>query len=193
MKTFLTKLHEKLPEILVYLLLPIAAPIVLILMGVVSVKEHLKYKKTRYYRDTHERFTVLGGATTHIAFYNAIKESDLPVAFYRDKTAKAAGYGYFLYDDVLILCDYDSDICFFDKEKGEWMVHCARDYRLLATEVDEQLQKANAFFGTDKCKRAVVLMEKSVLDAADTKQYVNFEFLPVVNGDMAAAVKNYIM
>lgn len=193
MKSFIKEICEGLLKILIILLLIAFSPIIIIWLIIATIRDYIKYKKSKYFQDTHEKYSWLCADSYHISLYNAIKNANLPIDFYRKKDVKITGYGYFIYQDKLILCDYDSDTLYFDKEKDEWMVYEEHDYILLEPEVEQEIKNCNDFLEKDVCKRAIILVENEFIDDAPEKEHKLFEFLPVIDGDKVSALKNIIV
>ena len=173
-------------------MLLIASPFILVWLPIKTIRDYLKYKQSKYYQDTGEKYSWLCADTSHISFYNDIKDARLPIKYYRDKKIRITGYGYFIYDNTLILCDYDSDLLFFDKDKYEWLVYEEHDYLLLENEIDEEIKKANEFLGENICKKALLFVDKDLLEEASQKQYERIEFLSITDGNKVAALKNIL-
>ena len=193
LKSFIKETCEGLLKILIILLLIVFSPIILIWIIISTIKDYIKYKKSEYFEDTHERYSFLCADSYHISFYNATKKANLPIDFYRKKDVKITGYGYFIYHDALILCDYDSDTLYFDKEKDEWTVYDEHGYVSFEPEVEQEIKNCNEFLEKDVCKRAIVLVESEFVDEAPEKEHKLFEFLPVADGDKVSTLKNIIV
>lgn len=174
------------------ILLILASPFILIWLVFATIHDYIKYKKTQYYNDTHEKYSWLCARSYYVVFYDAIKSAGLPIEYYRDTETKLTGYGYFIFNDVLILCDYDSDILYFDNDKNEWLVYDEHDYMLLETTIDEELKKVNEFLGEFRCKRAILFVESELLNETTEKEYERIEFLSIKDGDKISALKGLI-
>ena len=105
------------------ILLVLGSPFILIYLIFATITDYFKYKKTQYYKDTQEKYSWLCARSYYVVFYDAIKSAGLPVDYYRDRETKMTGYGYFIHKDILIICDYDSDILYFNKDENEWLVY----------------------------------------------------------------------
>lgn len=193
MKNFIKGICEGLLKIILILLLIVCSPIIGIWLIIATIRDYIKYKKSIYFQDTNEKYSWLCADTYHISLYNAIKSADLPINFFRKKDIKISGYGYFIYQDSLILCDYDSDTLYFDKEKDEWTVYDEHGYVSFEPEVEQEIKSCNEFLGKDVCKRAIVLVESEFIDEAPEKEHEIFEFLPVTDGNKVSALKNIIV
>ncbi len=146
-----------------------------------------------YYKDTHERYSWMCGQSEHVTFYNAVKKENLPIDYYRFNALHMTGYGFFIYNDILILCDYDSDICFFDKDRKEWFVNDERDYITLESAVNDKIIKVNKFIGDNVCKKAIVFVESEIYAETTEKHYDIIKFLKITDGDKISALKNIIV
>lgn len=188
MKLFLKKFGEALLTFFIAVLFIIFSPIILILFLIKTVSDYFKYIKSRYYRDTHEKYSWMCASSDYITFYNTIKNAELPVEYYRDNQIKETGYGYFVYKDTLLICDYDSDSVYFDKEREEWFAYDTKDCVLLESEVDKEIEAVNKFLGENRCSKAVIFIESSILEDVPEKHYERIEFLPVSNLDLVSAL-----
>ena len=193
MKTFFNKFGKAMLTVIIAILLVIASPLILIWLVISTTRDYFKYKESRYYRDTGEKYSWLCARTYHITFYNDIKNAKLPINYYRNDEIKITGYGYFIYNDFLILCDYDSDTFFFDKEKDEWLVYEEHDYLLLEKEVDEEIKKVNEFLGENICKKALLFVENDLFEETRQKNYERIEFLSITDGNKISALKSVIL
>ena len=112
--------------ILTVIFLPI---VILFLLGLLIITpfDYLKYKKSRYYKDTKEKYSWLCTSSYYIKFYDLIKKADLPIDYYRCDYVPITGYGFFVYKDMLILNDYEP--C-FDEEKNIY------DYKMFVQELE---------------------------------------------------------
>ena len=126
----------------------------------------------------------------HVTFYNDIKDAKLPIKYYRDKNTRITGYGYFIYNDVVILCDYDSDAFFFDKDKDEWFIYEEHDYLILENEINEEIKRVNEFLGEDICKKAILFIESDLLEDESEKHYEKIEFLSIIDGNKISSLRN---
>ncbi len=192
MKTFFKKFFEALSTVIGAVGLLLFSPFILILLAVLTIINYIKYKKTRYYMDTKERYSWLCDDSAHINFYNDIKKSDLPIEYYRDKNIKTAGYGYFIYNDILVLCDYDPCIIYFDYGQDEWYIYEEHGDIQLKDAVEEEIKKVNEFFGENRCNKAIVFVNDETLDEAQEKYYKNVELLRVTDTDEISALNEFI-
>ena len=176
MKTFFKKFFEAISTVIGAAGLLLFSPFILILLAVLTIINYIKYKKTRYYMDTKERYSWLCADSAHISFYDDIKKSELPIEYYRDKNIKTAGYGYFVYRDILIIRDFDN-VIYFDSGQNEWFIYEEHGENLLKENVEEEIKKANEFFAENRCNKAIVFLDAEVFDETLEKHYENFEFL----------------
>lgn len=193
MKEFLNKFGEAVVIVFIVMLLIIASPFIIVWLVIKTTRDYFKYKESRYYKDTSEKYSWLCADTAHISFYNDLKDAGVPIKYYRDDNIRITGYGYFIYNDFLILCDYDSDTIFFDKDKDEWLVYEEHDYLLLENEVNEEIKRVNEFLGEEICKKAILFVENDLLENAHEKHYEKIEFLSITDGNKISALRNIIV
>ncbi len=167
-------------------------PVVLLfLLGLLIATpfDYIKYKRTQYYKDTHEKYSWLCTSSYYITLYDLIKKENLPIAYYRCYDALVTGYGYFIYKDTLILNDYEP--C-FDGERKVWTVEIEDEYVDIKEEVEAAIENCNAFLKAEVCKKAVVLIDRDVLSEHPDTRYDFFAFVPVCDDDIATALKSMI-
>ena len=174
--------------ILAILLLPV---IVLSLFGLLIITpfDFLKYRKSRYYKDTKDKYSWLCTSSYYIQFYDIIKNENLPIDYYRCENAPVTGYGFFVYKDILILNDYEP--C-YDEEKNVWLVEMEDEYVDIKVDVENAIQRCNELLKNDVCKRAVVLMDEDLYEQHPDVKYDGIEFLPVRNNLDVEAIKTLI-
>ena len=190
MKLFLDKFKDGRASVFVVAFLILVSPFIFVWLIIKTIIDYFKYKKSLYYKDTKEKYSWLCAHSEHVLFYNAIKTEKFPIDFYRDKSNKSTGCGYFVYGDVLILCDYDSEIIFFDNNREEWFVNDERDFVSLETAVYDELEKANKLLDKGVCNRAIVFVDSCEYDKATKKQCNNIGFLIINDSDKISALKN---
>ncbi len=200
------KIKDKIADILqvvVYIVVGFAfLPIVLLifigLFLIVTPLDYFKYKRSRYYKDTKEKYSWLCNANYPIKLYDYIKIEGLPIEFHRDTEEKFTGCGYFIYKDVLI---YTTSGIVFDEENNKWALDIGNgdDNIDLYKDVMDEIARCNEFLKREACKSAVVLIDKELL-----KQHLEFtrgqkfkgelanmEFLPVDKDDFQS-ITDYI-
>ena len=170
------------------LLFPI---VVLFLIGLLIITpfDYFKYKKSRYYKDTKEKYSWLCTSSYYIKFYDMIKSENLPIDFYRCDYAPISGYGFFVYKDILILNDYEP--C-YDEVKNIWLVEIEDEYVDIKIDVENAIDRCNELLKNDICKKAIVLIDKVLFEEHPNVKYENIEFLPVSNDLDVEAIKTLI-
>ena len=61
-------------------------PVIVLFLLVVLIYtpfDYLKYKRSRYYKDTKEKYSWFCASSAYIKFYDLIKNENLPIEFYR--------------------------------------------------------------------------------------------------------------
>ena len=171
------------------ILLVLVSPFILIYLIFATITDYFKYKKTQYYKDTQEKYSWLCARSYYVVFYDAIKSAGLSVDYYRDRETKMTGYGYFIHNDILITCDYDSDILHFNKDENEWLVYDEHDYMLLEPTIDDEIKKVNDFLGENRCNQAIIFVENELLEEATVKEYERVKLLPVEDDNKISALE----
>jgi hypothetical protein len=140
--------------------------------------DYFKYKRTRFYKDTKQKYSWLCMSSYYIKLYDLIKNENLPIDYYPCDYSFVMGYGYFVYKDTLILNDYSP--C-YDAKKNIWLVEIEDEYVDIKIDVEAAIANCNERFGPDLCKRAVVLIDKDLFEEHPNVYYENIEFLPAKN------------
>lgn len=192
MKQIKDKLFDGVVSFFVIAFLLIFSPIIIVGFLISTVKDYFEYKKTPYYLDTGAKYSWFCARSYSVTLYNAIKKEGLSINFYRNNELKAASEDYFIYDDALILFDFDSDMFYFDKEKDDWMFYENHESTLLENEVDKKIKKANDFLGENRCRKAIIFVEKELLDDIPEKYYERIEFLTITEGDKISTLKTIL-
>ncbi len=170
------------------LLLPFVL-LFLICSLVVTPFDYLTYKKSRYYKDTHEKYSWLCTSSYYIKLYDLIKNEHLPIDYYRADHAPITGYGYFVYKDILILNDYEP--C-YDVEKKIWTVEVEDEYIDIKDDVEAAIERCNEFLKAEVCQSAVVLIDADVYNEHPDVKYEKLYFATVNGGDVLQALKAII-
>ncbi|MBE6718252.1 MAG: hypothetical protein E7574_03220 [Ruminococcaceae bacterium] len=170
------------------LLIPIAVVFLLFLLVLTPI-DYYKYKKSRYYKDTKEKYSWLCTVSYYIKLYDLIKKENLPIDYYRCNNDNFTGYGFFVYKDTLILNEFDP--C-FDAEKNIWLAEIEDEYVDIKGEVEAAINECNDLLKNDICKKAVVLIDKDLFDEHPDVKYENIDFLPVKNDYDIEAIKTIL-
>ena len=184
------KKNTKVKEIiLTVIFLPI---VVLFLLGLLLITpfDYLKYKKSRYYKDTKEKYSWLCTSSYYIKFYDMIKNENLPINFYRCDYAPITGYGFFVYKDILILNDYEP--C-YDEDNNVWLVEIEDEYIDIKNDVENAIDRCNELLKIMYVKKAIILIDKDLFEEHPNVKYENIEFLPVSNDLDVEAIKTLII
>ena len=192
MKQIKDKLIDGVVSFFVIAFLLIFSPIIVVGFLISTVKDYFEYKKTSYYLDTGAKYSWFCARSDSVTLYNAIKKEGLSIDFYRNNELKAASEDYFILDDALILFDFDSDMFYFDKEKDDWMFYEDHESILLENEVDKEIKKVNDFLGENRCRRAIIFVEKELLHDIPEKHYERIEFLTITEGDKISTLKSIL-
>ncbi len=170
------------------LLFPIVL-LFLLCLFIITPFDYFKYKRTRYCKDTHEKYSWLCTSSNYIRFYDLIKNENLPIDYYRCDYVPVTGYGYFIYKDILILNDYEP--C-FDTEQNIWTVEVEDEYTDIKDDVETTIKRCNDFLKDKVCKKAVVLIDSDIYNEHPDIKYELFDFVTVVDDNIGAALKTII-
>ena len=170
------------------LLFPIVLLFLLCLL-LITPFDYFKYKRTRYYKDTHDKYSWLCTSSYYIKLYDLIKNENLPIDYYRCDYVPVTGYGYFIYKDTLILNDYEP--C-FDAEQNIWTVEIEDEYIDIKYDVEAAIERCNIFLKDEVCKKAVVFIDSEVYNEHPDIKYEVFDFVTVVDDNIGEALKRII-
>ncbi len=195
MRKFINRIANGL-KLVIFIPLGLVALICLFLF--VTPFDYFKYKRSKYYKDTKEKYSWLCRVNYPIKLYDYIKIEGLPIEFHRDTEEKFTGCGYFIYKDVLI---YTTSGIVFDEENNKWALDIGNgdDYVDLYKDVMDEIARCNEFLKREACKSAAVLIDKELLEQhleytrgqKFKGELANMEFLPVEKDDFQT-IKDYI-
>ncbi len=173
-------------EALVAILLGPIILLFLLWLIITTPIDYIQYKRSRYYKDTKEKYSWLCMSSYYIKFYDLIQKENLPIDYYRCDDVSITGYGFFVYKDILILNDYEP--C-YDEEKNIWLVEIEDEYVDIKEDVEDVIGRCNELLKKDVCKKAVVLIDKDLFEEHLDVKYENIDFLPVENDHDVEAIK----
>ncbi len=174
--------------LLTLLLFPIGIIVILCLL-ISTPFDYFKYKRTRYYKDTNEKYSWLCTTSFYIKFYDTVKENRLPIDYYRCGDSYFTGYGYFVHNDTLILNNYEP--C-YDEETDRWLVEIEDEYVDIQTDVADEIKDCNKLLKAEVCRKAVVLIDGDVWEEHPNAPYDNIAFVPVYDDELAEALKTFV-
>lgn len=170
----------------------IALPFVFILLFLLVLYtpiDYLRYKKTFYYKQIKEKYTWLCGGSTYIKVYDLVQKNKLPIDFYRNKAVSTTGYGYFVYQDSLLLIDYN--IC-YDDELEKWVVNFGDDEpATLESVAIGEIDAFNSKFGKN-IEKAVVLIDEEIYNDIVKYNFSDIVFLKVENDKYLPVLKDFL-
>ncbi len=152
---------------------------------IITPFDYFQYKRTRFYKDTREKYAWLCMKSDYIKLYDLIKNANLPIDYYRCKDVPVTGYGYFVYKDTLILNDYEP---FFDEEKNTWMVEIEDAYIDIKDDVQNTVDSCNALLKKAVCTKAILLIDSELYNEHPDVTYDLFDFAPVCDDDTLAVL-----
>ncbi len=151
--------------------------------------DFVRYRKTRYYKDTKEKYTWLSTVSYYVRLYDVVKSAKLPIEYFRCAEVSLNGYGYFIYKNILILNNYE--IC-YDNEINAWTVEIEDEYIRVEEAVRQDIQEFNEFMKADISDRAVILVDNDEIFESNLPELENCEFLLKSQGGTATALQNFI-
>ncbi len=182
-------MNSKLKNTVLTVLLFLVAILFFIIMLLYTPIDYWRYRRTRYYQDTGEKYSWLCAMSFYIKLYDCIKKEQLPIKHYRVTDAIGAGYGYFVYQNRLVTGDYQP---LFNSEKKRWEVEIEDEWVDLKDEIAADIERCNAFLQSDVCEKAIVLIDADVYEEHTNVHGENFELLPVTDDNYAEALKTLV-
>lgn len=184
------KANISLKKVIVTVLLFPVIVLFLFCFLIYGIFKFFTYKRTRYYKDTGEKFSLVYVFLPHVKFYDAVKKENLPIDYYRFDDLSRTGYGYFVYKDTLILCDAQD--CCYDNERNTWLLENDDEYVDIKGEVEVAINNCNDLLKKDVCKKAVVLIGKDLFEEHPDVECENIVFLPANGYRDVDSIKMYI-
>lgn len=158
--------------------------VVLLGMVIATPYDYFKYKMSRYYKDTKEKYRWF--CFTGVQLYETVKKEQLPIDFYRCYPSGGPGDGYYLYKDTLI---YTGGLVEFDEPGNKWVSRIGDKYTDLREAVDTSIAECNAFLKRQACSRAAVLIDSELLKKHPCPEFDNIRFCTVCGHDIAGALR----
>ena len=151
--------------------------------------DYLRYKKTSYYKNYREKYTLFCGSSSFIKVYENIQKNKLPVEYFRNPAVTTAGCGYFVYKDCLVFVDYD--IC-YDENSEKWIVNIYDDESIfLENAVSADVEDFNNNYNRN-IKKSVVLVDEEIYNDIIKCDFNNVDFIAVNNNDYISALETII-
>ncbi len=171
-----------------YLLLILLLPL-LIIFCVCRVMylpvDAIIYHRSQYYKDIKEKYRLYGADSNCFKLYNLIYGLGLPVEYVRNSYVNINAYGYFYFDDTLIVTDY---IPSYDKEIQGWALVDSEDgghdgYVSIEDGLQVDIDDFNKFMGREVCSKAILLVDADDLHSEELLHTDKCENLLVYNDE----------
>ncbi len=158
----------------------IAIPTLLVWCVVYTPVDIIRWRCSPYRRDFGGRYLWMVTQTNpYFLMYNTIQKEHLPIHFFRDETVKVACFGWFVYEDTLILPDEGWE---YDEERACWITE-ENDQTVVLNEswIQQQLNDCNRAAGEEVCRQVLLCTddEPSAEDAAAFTPLPNIRVMPV--------------
>jgi len=150
--------------------------VLLLIVGICLVLslpfDYIKYKRSHYYKTIHKKYTLFAAMGSYFELYNEIIKNDLPIKYFSNPNETSLEYGWFVYDNTLIISNVFSfkynfencqwNYCVEDEEaEGERFIMPLDEY------IETEIQEANQLAGEVICDKAVVLIDASCIENID--------------------------
>lgn len=129
----------------------------------------IAYRRTRYYKDTKEKYSFFGRSSPYVKLYNTLKREGVEFDFHRCTDEQINAFGYFLIGDALLIADLYPT---YDKETQSWLILEGEDGEQKTTLPEiaqEQMRECNKLLGDGRCTRAIAFVEHNKDIPADAK------------------------
>lgn len=184
MKDILKKIFG---AVLTVILIPVAV-IVILIMVICTPADYIKYKRSRYCKDTKAPYEWYFGSSYLVTLYDTVKKNSLPIDFHRNEN----GEDFFVSGDTLILYGLGP---VYDAEAGKWFEGSEDKAEDVSDIARESICECNALLGSEVCKSCAVLVyDAEILENTDeaVTEFDCFRIVFVEEDDLASALKTII-
>ena len=152
--------------------------------------DFIRYRRSLYYRDTKEKYRWLSGMSSNVKLYNTIRKENLPVQFIRDDSRPANCYGYFVFENNLILCE---DTPVFNAAEKRWEFEEEDVYiEFDAAAVQSEIDRCNELLNENVCTFAYVLLDHDDIPPEAPLVFETYRLVPVREKNYAAALREIL-
>ncbi len=181
---------SKLVEVLLTILFFPIILLVLLFFLLYTPVDYIRYRRSLYYRDTKEKYCWLGGTRSSLKLYDTIRKEDLPIRFIRDDSFPANCYGYFVFENNLILCEYTP---VFNAAEKRWEFEEEDVYiEFDAAAVQSEIDRCNELLNENVCTFAYVLLDNDDIPPEAPLVFETYRLIPVQNNNYAAALREIL-
>lgn len=156
MKAFVSKLGQILLLVLLTPFLLLGAILALLYIPV----DHIRYKRSHYYKDFGLRYHVFVGISPYYRLYEVIKKNDLPIRYIKTTgDGEHIAHGYFLYGDTLIFNDFSN--VYYNDDENLWVYEFEDRWisvdEMIETSIDDLRDRG----GYDGIMKGVILIKRN--------------------------------
>jgi len=119
------------------------------------------------------------------------------IEFYRDKENQASCFGYFVYNNALILPDYGFG---YDEDEEKWFcddydedahpdANDCTEIDICKDIIDEEMKRCNELCGENTCDYVYALVDYNDIPENAPTEFEHFSFIQVKNEDYKSALK----
>lgn len=153
----------------------ILAILIAIILGVCLIFllpfDYIKYKRSLYYKITKNKYTFFAASNDHFKIYNEISKNNLPIRFIHHPKEKSLAYGWFVFEQTLIIVNaFNFE---YDAESEKWLFSTEVDEKetrvLLSVDeyIETEIEDVNQALGNKICNKAVILICADDLENAE--------------------------
>ncbi len=192
------KAFSKIGEFFFMIFIGISIIIIFIGMILCTPIDFIRYRLSPYYKDTKEKYQWNDPfLNPYFKLYNLIKKENLPIEFYRDKENQASCFGYFVYNNALILPDYGFG---YDEDEEKWFcddydedahpdANDCTEIDICKDIIDEEIKRCNELCGENTCNYVYALVDYNDIPENAPTDFEHFSFIQVKNEDYKSALK----
>lgn len=187
MKKAVTKIGEKCVSVVLLMFLLVVGVLFFAWCVLKTPVDFIRYRNTRYYKDTKKKYHWLTGDSYTVCVYECIKNEGLPIDFIRSGEEAFSGSGFFAYGNTLLITEYP--LC-YDYETEVWTIGEKDESVNLEEVVQRDIQACNELMGNAILNRAVIITDDEILEEMEIPE--NIEVLTVEKKELLLALQKYI-
>ena len=156
--------------------------------------DYIKYKRSLYYKNTKKKYTFFDASNQNFEVYNEINKHNLPIRFIHHPEEKSTVYGWFVFEQTLIIVNAFNFEYNAESEKWIFSTEVDEEENRVLLSVDEyietEIEDVNQALGDKVCDKAVILICSDDLENAENA-HKEERFL-IYKDDMIEKLKLFI-
>ncbi|MBE5921416.1 MAG: hypothetical protein E7269_01480 [Lachnospiraceae bacterium] len=155
--------------------------------------DYIKYKRSRYYKERKEKYSLWAASTQDFKYYNEIKEAGLPIEYVRFRRDDSGDMdGVFYYKDTMILTSFFE--IFYDEERKTWLLQSEEyeEWLSLDEAMAEEMELYRRCSDLEICNRALIVADADYFTKDQLSRAEQNELILINYKDIATTLKEYI-